>query len=313
MDKKYYYSKVVRDYLLIIIGSLITALGINIFAVPNKIAPGGVSGIATVIYYIMDKAIPVGTIMLILNVPLFIIGFKYIGKKFIARTLFSTVVLSVLIDVTSSISTYIFNNYLIASSSLSRAGIEVAAASYAPDILLHSIFGGIITGLGLGLVFKSGATTGGTDLAAKIMNHFLPGNTVGQYLLFIDGTIVLLAAITFKSVLLALYSTITLFLTSKVIDTIIEGVNFAKAVYIISDKPDEIADMIMKELDRGVTALKGKGMYTGQEREVLLCVVHRGQITQLKQVVNNYDPKAFIILTDVREVLGEGFKTYEND
>jgi len=313
MAKKINYNILVKDYLLIFIGSLITALGINIFVVPNKIAPGGVSGIATVIYYISNQALPVGMIMLFLNVPLFIIGTKYIGKRFIVRTFISTILLSLLIDATHSMSLHIYNNYLTVASNLSADGSvsTILTTGYATDILLHAIFGGILMGIGLGMVFKSGATTGGTDLAAKILNHFLPGLTVGQYLLLIDGAIVLLAAVTFRSVLLALYSIITLFLTSKTIDTIDEGVNFAKSVYIISDKTDEIANTIMRDLDRGVTSLKGKGMYTGMERNVLLCVVNRGQITQLKQIVKSIDPKAFVILSDVREVLGEGFKTYE--
>ncbi|HHV96977.1 MAG TPA: YitT family protein [Clostridiaceae bacterium] len=314
MVKKINYNKLVKDYLLIFIGSLITALGINIFIVPNKIAPGGVSGIATVIYYISNQTLPVGTVMLILNVPLFIIGFKYIGKRFIARTLVSTILLSFLIDVTHSVSLHIYNNYLVTSFNLpadSSVSAAVLTTGYSTDILLHAIFGGVLMGIGLGIVLRSGATTGGTDLAAKIMNHFVPGLTVGQYLLLIDGGIVLLAAVTFKSVLLALYSIITLFLTSKTIDAIVEGVNFAKSVYIISDKTDEIANAIMKELERGVTSLKGKGMYTRKDRDVLLCVIRRGQLTQLKQIVKSIDPKAFVILSDVREVLGEGFKTYE--
>jgi len=314
MVKKINYNKLVKDYLLIFIGSLITALGINIFIVPNKIAPGGVSGIATVIYYISNQTLPVGTVMLILNVPLFIIGFKYIGKRFIARTLVSTILLSFLIDVTHSVSLHIYNNYLVTSFNLpadSSVSAAVLTTGYSTDILLHAIFGGVLMGIGLGIVLRSGATTGGTDLAAKIMNHFVPGLTVGQYLLLIDGGIVLLAAVTFKSVLLALYSIITLFLTSKTIDAIVEGVNFAKSVYIISDKTDEIANAIMKELERGVTSLKGKGMYTRKDRDVLLCVLRRGQLTQLKQIVKSIDPKAFVILSDVREVLGEGFKTYE--
>ena len=263
MDKKY---KLIKDYLLIFIGSAITAISINIFLVPNKIAPGGVSGIATVIYYLSGERLSVGIVMLILNVPLFIVGMKYIGRKFIVRTFFSTILLSVLIDLTQAISSSFFSNYLITSSSIPTAGSAIISSKvssmvyYTSDLLLYSIFGGLLMGIGLSMVFKSGATTGGTDLAAKIMNHFLPSLTVGQYLLLIDGAVIILAAITFKSILLALYAIITLFLMSKVIDAIIEGVNFAKAVYIISDRSDEIAETIMKEMDRGVTALNGKGM-----------------------------------------------------
>lgn len=290
-----------RVYLWIIIGSFITATAINIFLVPYKIAPGGVTGLATVIYYISGERFPVGTTMLVLNIPLFITGIRFIGGRFAIRTLFSTVFLSFVIDTTEPISRYFVENYLLKMENMPTA----------PDILLYSIFGGALMGLGLGLVFKSGATTGGTDLAARIVHHFAPSFTVGQILLFIDAAVVIFAAISFNSFLLAMYAIVTLFIASKVIDAILEGVNFAKALFIISDKSEEIAKRILSDLDRGVTGLKGKGMYTGNEKQVLFCVVHRRQIPELKMIVKKIDEKAFIILTDIREVLGEGFKTYE--
>ncbi len=291
-----------KDYLWIIIGSLITAISINVFMVPYKIAPGGVSGIATVIYYLSGSRFPVGVTMLALNVPLFLAGMRFIGGKFILRTLFSTVLLSVIIDSTGTISKYFVDMYLV----------RLEASPAAPDLLLYSIFGGFLMGLGLGLVFRSGATTGGTDLAARIVNHFSPNFTMGQIILFIDTSVIAFASIAFNSFLLGLYAIVTLFISSKVIDAILEGVNFAKAVFIISDNPDEIASRIMKDLDRGVTALKGTGMYTGNDKNVLLCVLLRGQLPALKGIVREVDEKAFIILADIREVLGEGFKTYEN-
>lgn len=289
--------KLIGDYILIVIGALLTALGINIFLVPNKIASGGLSGIATVIYYLTDGRMPMGSLMLILNIPLFIVGIRYVGKKFIARTLFATVILSLIIDLTKSPSSYFINNYLDYSESF----------YYTPDLLLYSVFGGVIMGVGLGLVFRSGATTGGSDLAAKIINHFIPSITVGQLLLLIDSAVVVFASVVFKSVLLGLYAIITLFIMSKVIDAILEGVDFARAVYIISEKSDEIALKIMTEMDRGLTALNGRGMYTNKERPVLLCILDRSQVPQLKQMVRTIDPNAFIVLTVVREVLGEGF------
>jgi len=293
--------EVCKEYLLIILGSIITAASINIFLVPYKIAPGGVSGIATVIYYLIDGRISVGIIMLILNIPLFLMGIKYIGGKFAVRTLFGTLFLSLVIDITEPLANSFVEKFLLDYE-------QMASNS---DILLYSIFGGFIMGIGLGMVLRSGATTGGTDLAAKIVHSFIPGFTIGQILLFIDTSVIIFAAVSFGSFQLALYAIVTLFISSKVIDTILEGVNFAKAVFIISDKSDEISKEIMTTLDRGVTALKGTGMYTGNDRRVLLCVVHRGQLTQLKEIVNDIDKKAFVILTDVREVLGEGFKNYE--
>jgi uncharacterized membrane-anchored protein YitT (DUF2179 family) len=289
----------IKDYLWIILGCIITAAAIDIFLVPYKIAAGGVTGIATVIYYLISEVLPVGTIMLILNVPLFIFGFKYIGGKFIVRTLFSTAFLSLSIDIlepfTKNISTY----------------FAMEGVSNNPDYLLYSIFGGFFMGLGLGMVFKSGATTGGTDLAAKIIHHFMPAITVGKLLLIIDVAVVVFAAVAFKSFLLALYAIITVYISTRVIDIILEGLNFAKAAYIISDHSDLISEEIMKELDRGVTALKGTGMYTKKDKQVLYCIIQSRQLPALKSLVKSIDPDAFLILSDVTEVLGEGFKTYE--
>ena len=287
-----------KDYLCIIIGAFTAAAGINIFIVPYKIAPGGVSGIAMVIYYLSGERFPVGVTMLVFNIPLFILGYRFIGKKFILKTFFGTILLSTVIDTTKSIGIYLVDRFLL----------NPQAEGYNPDILLYSMFGGFLLGVGLGLVLWSGATTGGTDLAARIVNQFVPSLTMGQTLLLIDFGVILFAAVTFQSFQLALYAIVALYISSKVIDVILEGVGFAKALFIISDMPEAIAPRIMKELDRGVTALKGIGMYTGIEKQVLLCVVHRGQLIRLKTIVHEIDEKAFIILTDIREVLGEGFK-----
>ncbi len=293
------FTNTVKDYALIILGSIITAAAINIFLVPYKIAPGGVTGIATVIYYLSNERLPVGIIMLILNVPLFLFGMKYIGGRFTIRTLFSTVFLSVIVDIFEPVTNKIIE--LLSLESITAG----------PDYMLYSIFGGFFMGIGLGIVFRSGATTGGTDLAAKIIHNFVPGVTMGNLLLIIDTLVILFAAIAFKSFLLALYAILSLFISSKFIDTILEGVNFAKGVYIISDFSDEIAEEIMTELDRGVTALHGTGMYTGADKRVLYCIIQRGQLPSLKKLVMKTDPSAFVILSDVTEVLGEGFKTYE--
>lgn len=301
MGLKSRFFKELNAYIWIIIGSFITATAINVFLVPNKIAPGGVTGLATVIYHLSSERLPVGITMLVLNVPLFITGIKFIGGRFAIRTLISTIALSLLIDTTEPISRFFLDNYLM--------NLNNAAAS--PDMLLYSIFGGALMGAGLGLVFRSGATTGGTDLAAKIIHHFFPYFTIGQILLLIDAAVVVFAAISFNSFLLALYAIVALFVSSKVIDTILEGVNFAKALFIISNRSEEIAMEILNNLDRGVTALKGKGMYTKEDKQVLFCVVHRRQIPEVKSIVKKIDKNAFVILTDIREVLGEGFINYE--
>lgn len=290
-----------KDYLWIIIGSFITAASINVFLVPYKIAAGGVSGIATVVYYLSEGRFPVGITMLALNVPLFLVGMRLIGRKFILRTLISTILLSVFIDTTEPISSYFVEHYLV----------KLSETPSSPDLLLYAIFGGFLMGAGLGLVFKSGATTGGSDLAARIVNHFFPHFTMGQILLFIDACVIAFAAIVFNSFLLGLYAIVALYLSSYVIDAILEGVSFAKAVFIISDMSDDISARILTDLDRGVTALKGVGMYTGKEKHVLLCVLHRNQLPALKKIAREIDRNAFIILADIREVLGEGFQTYD--
>jgi len=289
-----------KDYIWIILGSVITAAGINIFLVPFKIAPGGVSGIATVIYHLSGGRFPVGITMLVLNIPLFIFGYRYIGRRFIVRTLFGTVFLSAVIDASAP-----FTNIFVEKYISTVDGIQDS-----PDLLLYAIFGGVLTGAGLGLVFRSGATTGGTDLAARIVHHFLQHISMGKLLLIIDGAVVVFAMISFNSFLLGLYAIASLYVSSKLIDTILEGVNYAKAVYIISDKYKIIAERIMKEMDRGVTMLEGRGMYTNRERHVLFCVINRIQLTDLKKLVMEVDEKAFVILMDVREVVGEGFQNY---
>ena len=273
------------SYGMIVIGSILTAVSINMFMVPNKIAPGGVSGIATVFYYLFK--FPVGTVMLVLNIPLFLLGVRHLGGLFGFKTLFSTIILSVIIDLTTFLPVL------------------------TKDPLLASLYGGILMGVGMGLVFKSGATTGGTDLAAKIVHSFIPTLTLGQILLAIDTAVVAFATIVFKDYELAFYAVITLYVSSKVIDGILEGVNFAKAVFIVSTKSTLIAEKIMKDLDRGVTGLNGLGMYTGDQKTVLMCVLKRQEIPTLKSLVNEIDENAFVILTDAREVLGEGFKSHE--
>jgi uncharacterized membrane-anchored protein YitT (DUF2179 family) len=290
-----------KAYLWIVLGSFITAVSINVFLVPNKIAPGGVTGLATVIYYLSGMRFPVGVTMLVLNIPLIIAGLKLIGRKFIFRTLFGTILLSLIIDLTEPVLENFIDIFLLSPEN---------NGAY-PDVFLYSVFGGVLMGVGLGLVFRSGATTGGTDLAARLVNKFIPAFSMGQVLLFIDACVVVVAAVTFRSFRLAMYALVALFIASRLIDTILEGVSFAKALYIVSGKSEEIAARILKELDRGVTALKGKGMYTGSDRQVLFCIVHRRQIAELKSIVRSTDENAFVILSDVREVLGEGFKNYE--
>jgi len=274
--------KITREYAFILCGVLLTAIGLDMFLVPNKIAAGGVSGIATIVYYL--TRMPVGIVMLAINVPLFLAGIKQLGMDFGIRSLFGTITLSVFVDLLAPIVPVPTDNPLLAS-----------------------IYGGILVGIGVGIVFRNKGTTGGTDLAAAIVNNYMK-LSVGVVLFVIDASVIVAAGIVFKSAELALYALLTVFLTARVIDIVQEGFAYAKAALIISNTPDEVAGAIIDKLDRGATALHGRGMYTGIDRDIVLAVVTRAEISTLKEIVHNIDPQAFVILTDVHEVLGEGFK-----
>lgn len=275
--------KVLREYMFILFGVLLTAIGLDMFLVPNRIAAGGVSGIATILHYVAGY--PVGIVMLAINIPLFIIGIKQLGLAVGVRSLFGTITLSLLVDILAS--------------------LKLPVPTHNP--LLASIYGGIIVGVGIGIVFRNKGTTGGTDLAAAIINNYMK-LSVGVVLFVVDGSVIIAAGLVFHSAELALYALLTVFLTARVIDIVQEGFGNTKAALIISSKPEEVANVILKELDRGVTSLMGKGMYTGTERDIILSVVTRPEISVLKDLVHQIDPKAFVILADVHEVLGEGFK-----
>lgn len=269
----------VKEYLLIVLGCLLTALSFNFFFIPNEIAPGGLSGIATVIFHLFG--FPVGVTTLVLNVPLFLVGIRQLGGNFGFRTLLATVLLSVFIDL-----------------------VQVPVLT--TDSLLASIYGGFLMGAGLGMIFRMNATTGGTDLFAKLIHKYFPAITVAWVLFAVDFIVVVMAAI-FLGPSQGLYAIVSLAVSAKVIDLVQEGLNAAKAVFVISDHSLEISQRIMKEMDRGVTLLSGTGAYTGNAKNVILCVVSRMQITQLKTLIHEIDPHAFAMVTDVKEVMGEGF------
>lgn len=267
------------------LGTFLLAVGLALFLEPNTIAPGGVTGFAIVLKQVTN--IPVYITNLVINIPLFIIGIIILGKNFGWKTLYATVLLSVFLKI-------------------------IPINEITTDLLLASIFGGLISGVGLGIVFKVGGTTGGTDLAGSIFNKILPSFSVSTFMMALDLIVVIFAGIVDKRVETALYSVIALFITVKVIDLILEGMTYVKAFLIISNKPEEISNRIIEDLDRGVTLLRGKGMYTKEERDVLLCVVNRYQFTKTKNIVHEIDPNAFIMVTELSEVLGEGFKQIEN-
>lgn len=286
MKLKEILQEIVKDwksYIIIALGCFICAIAFDMFLIPNKIAPGGVSGIATVLHH--QFGFPVGITMLAINIPLFLMGFRYLGGPFGIKTFYATILLSVFID---------GMNWLPV---LTR------------NPLLAAIFGGMISGAGLGLTIYCNSTTGGTDLLAMLVNRIIPTFSVGRILLVIDGIVVTYAAITFKNYELGLYAAITIYLAAKLIDEIVEGADHAKGVYIISHRQKEIAEKLMSR-DRGVTALHGRGMWTGEEKEMLLCIIRNREIPKVKRVIREIDAEAFVFVTQVSEVLGEGFKPH---
>lgn len=273
--------KIARDYLGITVGVVLTAIGLDMFLIPNKIAAGGVSGIGTLVYYL--SGFPVGITMLAINIPLFIMGIRELGVGFGLRSLYGTITLSVVVDLMAD---------------------RIPVLTDEP--LLASLYGGIVVGIGIGLVFRFKGTTGGTDLAAAIVNRYIKAS-VGLVLFVIDGAVIIAAGLIWNAEL-ALYALLTVFLTARVIDVVQEGFGYAKAALIVSNRPEEVAAAILNRLDRGATALVGRGLYTGAERDVILSVVTRAEVSRLKDLVHEIDPGAFVILADVHEVLGEGFK-----
>lgn len=271
----------VRNYAGITLGAILTAVALNMFLIPNKVAAGGVSGMAIILHYLLG--LPVGATMLALNIPLFIASVRVLGTKFGVGTLYGAAILSVVVDVSAPFMPV-----------LTR------------DLLLSSLYGGALSGVGLGLVFRFGGTTAGTDLAAAMINK-VTKISFGQSLLAVDFFVIASAGVAFASAELSLYALIALFLTSYIVDLVQEGPSTAKAFFIMSRKSEEVAREVMNELDRGVTFFQGRGAYSGQSCEVVLCVVSTGEVTKVKDLVHSIDPAAFVIVADTHEVLGEGF------
>ena len=270
----------IKEYLFVIIGAAVIAFGFNVFLFPNQVASGGVSGISTILHGMFGWN--AGIVQYAFNIPLFIAGVLVLGKKFGIKSFIGTIALPFFVILTADWDAWTLNP------------------------LLGSIFGGIVVGLGIGLVFKGNASTGGTDLLAQIITKFT-GLTLGTSVLFIDGVIAVSAAIVFD-LEKGLYALIGLYVTTKTIDIVQLGFSQSKMVYIITRKETEVRDAIYKEVNRGITKLPAYGGYTGEERPVLMVVVYQTEFTKLKQVLKAIDPEAFVIVSDAYEVLGEGFK-----
>lgn len=268
------------EYMYVIVGAAIIAIGFNVFLLPNQVASGGVSGISTILHGLFGWN--PGFIQYAFNIPLFIAGVVVLGKKFGIKSFIGTITLPFIVLLTNS------------------------WGPWTDNPLLGALFGGIVVGLGIGLVFKGNASTGGTDLLAQIITKY-SGISLGTSVLLIDGIIAISAAIVFD-LEKGLYALIGLYVTTKTIDIIQLGLSQSKMVYIITMKQDEVRDAIYAEIDRGVTKLPAIGGYTREARPVLMVVVYQTEFTKLKQLIKNVDPSAFVIVSDAYEVLGEGFK-----
>lgn len=269
----------IKMYAITTIGCAILAFSINYFYLGNKLAEGGVAGIALIVHYLLH--IDVSIIYFAINIPLIIVGYKILGKDFIVKTLFATIILTVFLK--------LFDNM--------RGPMD--------DILVASIFGGALNGIGIGIIFTAGGSSGGTDIIAKIVNKW-KGVPISKVLLSLDFIILSSVAIIFgKNIFM--YTLISVIVTSKVIDVIQEGISSAKGVTIITAHPNEIKERIMDEIGRGVTIICGRGGYTDKDMDIVYCVVGKYQLIKVKHIVKECDPTAFMTVSEVNEVIGNGF------
>lgn len=275
-------KKLVKDFLLIIIGCMVMAVGTSLFLLPNQLSSGGFSGLATIIYYLFG--FPLGTTMLILNIPLFIMAFIRVGKETTIKGIIGTAMLALFID--------LFDR------------IEPLTS----DRVLACIYGGICIGIGTAIILKAHASTGGTDMLSYIIRSYKPHFRSGSLIVIVDIIIVLLNVIFFKKVEIGLYSAIAIYIMGKMIDIVFEGIYFTKNMFIVSDKYEEIAKEVGEKLDRGSTGIYAKGMYENEEKMMLWCVASRNEVARIKEIAKDIDPSAFIVISNAREAWGKGFR-----
>ena len=277
----------IRDFVLILLGSLMQAVALRLFLIPAHLASGGVSGISQLINHYTDW--PIGAMVLIGNIPLFLLGWRFLGgQRFAARTATAIISYSLAVDLILYIPFFPVNGLT-------------------DDIFLNSLYGAVVAGVGYGLVYRARGTSGGSDILARILNHWR-GTPMTQSYLMVDSAVILAAGFVFgwKE---ALYAIITLYVSGLVAETVLEGGGTVRTAMIMTSKPQEIADEILVELERGVTVLSGTGAYTGEDRPVLYCVVSRAEIAQVRAIVHEADPTAFMVIGVAHEALGEGFRS----
>lgn len=276
------------DNIVWIIGCTLYAVAINFFNVPNRISQGGFSGLAIVINYLTD--LPVGAINLALNIPILLIALKFIGKKFVFKTLWVTVLLSVIIDL-----------------------VALIPYEYTSDTLLASIFSGALLGAGVALVAARGSTTGGTDVLSKLLRLAFPHISYGKLVMFSDMVVIAISAIVFRSIESALYAAVVIFVSSKVIDYILYGMAKSKMLMVVTDRADEISQQLVSNSPRGVSIIPAKGAFTGQEKNMLICVLRSNEVAPAIKLIKSIDPNTFTIITEANEIIGKGFKPTINE
>jgi len=308
MSKSFLKKYPIIDYFAIAVGSAIMAIGIGVFLVDAKVVPGGVSGLAMAMHYLSGNKISVGLLMWTLNIPLFLWGMKELGKEFGIRTFVGFSLNSFFID--------LFRGDIPGFGYLQLQNTATVQDLFKHDFLFLVLIGSVLLGVGLGIIFKFKGTTAGSDIVASIM-HKRYGIKPGQSIMIIDFFVIALAGFIIElkglspdkpALSLTFYAIFLLFISSRLIDIIIDGFDYARAAYVISDKYEEISQAIMNELGRGITAIDTRGVYKNIEREMLLTVVPLREVSRLVDIVKEVDPHAFVIVYNVHEVLGEGFR-----
>ena len=274
--------QVLCDILVCIIGSALVGTALSVFTIPNEIAPGGISGLSTALAYVLG--VRVSVLSLVLNIPIMLAAYRLLGKRSFFYTLLSTALLSGFIELASFLPVYTGN------------------------ILIAAVYGGVLSGIGIGILFLRNITTGGTDLLALMLHKAFPNVPNGTILAVIDGIVVLIAVLVFRKIEVALTSVLTIYFSSKVIDLIAQGVDYAKVIYIVTDKGKELSAVLNSSTDRGNTVIKAFGGYTGAEKQLVITVTRRNVLAQTLRLIHATDPAAFTFVTDSTEVHGEGFK-----
>ena len=282
IEEKYNIKKQIAEIFGTILVSFVISIGISLFLLPNQLSSGGIAGIGTIIYYLLK--IPMGTTIILLNIPLFLISILKIGKSFFVKSLIGTISLSTFIDCLDKFK------------------------PLTQDRFLACIYGGIIIGVGTAIILKVNSSTGGTDMVTYIAKKYKPSIRTGNIIVIIDIIIVTLNMFFFREIEIGLYSGIAIYLMGKIIDILFEGIDFTKLIFIVSKKSEEIAEKIGKSIERGTTGIYGKGMYTNEEILILMCAVTRRDVSKVTEIAKKIDKNSFIIITNSREVLGQGFK-----